>query len=127
MQAKWVILEPAPPSFLEEFPQLPPLVANLLYNRDIRTQEKIDEFLNPDYSQDVHDPFIFGDMKKAVNRVLKAVEKNERITIHGDYDADGVSAAVILTNLFEALGFKNYDVFNNYLFCNRICCCNVCR
>ncbi|OGH87235.1 MAG: single-stranded-DNA-specific exonuclease RecJ [Candidatus Magasanikbacteria bacterium RIFOXYA1_FULL_40_8] len=111
MQAKWVILEPAPPSFLEEFPQLPPLVANLLYNRDIRTQEKIDEFLNPDYSQDVHDPFIFGDMKKAVNRVLKAVEKNERITIHGDYDADGVSAAVILTNLFEALGFKNYDVF----------------
>ncbi len=111
MDAKWMVLEPAPQSFLEEFPQLPPLVANLLFNRNIKTQEKIDEFLNPDYTQDVHDPFIFNDMKKACDRVLSAIKNDEKITVHGDYDADGVSASVILTNLFDVLEFKNYDVF----------------
>lgn len=111
MKVKWTVSPPAPKSFLDEFPQLPPLVANLLYNRGIVTQEKIDEFMNPDYSQDIHDPFIFNDMKKAVDRVLSAMTNNEKITVHGDYDADGVSASVILTSLFDALNFKNYDVF----------------
>ena len=111
MEFKWVIENPAPKSFLNKFPQLPPIVANLLYNRNFRTEKEIDEFMNPDYAKDIHDPFIFTDMKKAVNRVLLAIKNNEKITVHGDYDADGVSASVILTDLFEVLNFKNYDVF----------------
>jgi len=104
-------LPEAPKSFFEEFPQLPPLVANLLYHRDIRTQEAIDEFLQPDYTQDIHDPFIFNDMEKAVKRIFDAIEKNEKITIHGDYDADGVSSSVILTNMLKALNFSKFNVF----------------
>lgn len=111
MQKKWKVLSDAPQSFLEEFPQLPPIVANLLYHRELRTQEKIDEFLNPDYSKDIHDPYLFRDMKKAVKRVFEAIEKNQKITIHGDYDADGVSGSVILASLFKALEFDNFDVF----------------
>ncbi len=107
----WKILPPAPQSFFDEFPQLPPLVANLLYHRNLITQPKIDEFLQPDYSQDVHDPYIFNDMEKAVKRIFLAMEKNQKITIHGDYDADGVSASVILANMFKALEFNNFNIF----------------
>ena len=108
---KWNILPYAPQSFFEEFPQLPPLVANLLYHRNIRTQKLMDEFLHPDYSKDVYDPFIFNDMEKAVDRIFIAIEKKEKITIHGDYDADGVSASAILASMLKALDYNNFDVF----------------
>jgi single-stranded-DNA-specific exonuclease len=111
MQKVWKVLSEAPQSFYDEFPQLPQLVANLLYHRDIRTQKKIDEFLQPDYSQDVHDPYLFTDMKKAVKRIFSAIENNEKITIHGDYDADGVSASVILADMLKAFNFENFNVF----------------
>src|SRR3989344_6959439 len=111
MQKLWAVLPDAPPSFFDEFPQLPPLVANLLYHRNIRSQTEIDEFLNPDYSADIHDPYLFNDMAKAVERIFRAMEQAEKITVHGDYDADGVSASVILTDLFRALEFDNFDVF----------------
>lgn len=111
MQKNWKLLESPPSSFYEEFPELPKVVANLLYHRNIRTQQAIDEFLNPDYSKDVHDPFLFKNMKKAVERIFTAIEKNERIVIHGDYDADGVSASTILFTTLKNLGAKELDVF----------------
>lgn len=107
----WTVLEPPPQSFTDQFPNLPPLVAHLLYHRNVRTQEHIDEFLNPDYSQDIHDPFLFNDMTKVVDRLFAAMENGERITIHGDYDADGVSACIILTSMFRAMGYENIDVY----------------
>ncbi len=111
MKKKWEILPDPPQSFYDEHPELPKIVANLVYNRGLETQEEIDEFLNPDYSQDVHDPFLFKDMNKAVQRIMSAIEKEERIVVHGDYDADGVSGAVIITSFFRAMDHKNYDVF----------------
>lgn len=83
----------------------------LLHNRNLTTQEKIDEFLNPDYSQDVHDPYLFRDMKKAIKRIFEAIKKNELIVIHGDYDADGVCSAVILLTTLKSLGAQHLDVF----------------
>jgi len=111
MIRRWTVLDEPPTAFLEEFPNLPPIVARLLYHRGLRTQEQIDEFMNPDYSTDVHDPYLFKDMSKAVERIFQALKNNEKIIIHGDYDADGVSAAVILTALFRALNYQNFDVF----------------
>ncbi|MFH1947514.1 MAG: single-stranded-DNA-specific exonuclease RecJ [Candidatus Magasanikbacteria bacterium] len=111
MQKLWNVLEPAPETFLLEHPELPPAVANLLYHRNIRTQKQIDEFLNPDYSEDIHDPYLFRDMKKAVKRILKAIDKQEKIVVHGDYDADGVSASVILVSTLKVLGAKNTECF----------------
>lgn len=111
MQKIWKILDPAPQSFLTEHPELPPTVANLLYHRHITTSEKIDEFLNPDYTQDIFDPYLFRDMNKAVERIFKAIENKEKIIVHGDYDADGVSASVILVSTLKMLSATDVDVF----------------
>jgi len=111
MQKKWEVLSDPPQSFFEQFPELPRTVASLLYHRNIKTQIQIDEFLNPDYSQDVHDPFLFSDMEKACKRIFEAIEKKEKIIVHGDYDADGVSATVILISTIKALGSDNIDIF----------------
>ncbi|PIY93535.1 MAG: single-stranded-DNA-specific exonuclease RecJ [Candidatus Magasanikbacteria bacterium CG_4_10_14_0_8_um_filter_32_14] len=111
MQKVWKILEEPPQSFFEEFPELSKTVAILLYHRNIKTQRQIDEFLNPDYSVDIHDPYLFKDMKKAVKRIFKAIDKKEKIIIYGDYDADGVSASVILVSTLRAMGYDNVDVF----------------
>ena len=56
---KWIIQPNAPESFLNEHPELSPIIAKLLWDRGLRSQIEIDEFLNPDYSQDIHDPFLF--------------------------------------------------------------------
>ncbi len=110
MQKIWRVSADPPQTFLDEHPELPPIVARLLYHRNLTTQPAIDEFLNPDYSIHVHDPYLFRDMTKAVERILRAGENGEKITIHGDYDADGVSASVILASLFKILNI-NFDVF----------------
>lgn len=111
VQKKWEVLPQPPTEFLEQFPELPTTVAHLLYHRNIRTQEAIDEFLNPDYSSDIHDPYLFNDMKKTVGRIFQAIKNNERIIVHGDYDADGVAASTILVSTIQALGGTNVDVF----------------
>lgn len=111
MQKRWNVLAPPPQDFFDTHPELPKGVATLLYHRNLTTQEQIDEFLHPDYSQDVHDPYLFNDMHKAVDRIFEAFEKNEKITIHGDYDADGVAGSVILHNIFTAMDHSNFDVF----------------
>lgn len=80
------------------------LVRQLLWNRGVKTAEEARGFLKPDYQRDLHDPFLFRDMEKAVARILKAVEGKERIVIHGDYDADGVCASAILATTLEFLG-----------------------
>ncbi len=111
MQKQWKVLEAPPQSFFDEFPELPRPIAQLLYHRGIQTQRQIDEFLSPDYSVDVHSPFLFRDMQKAVARLFTALEKKEKIVIHGDYDADGVSASTILMTTLKMLGATEIDVF----------------
>lgn len=111
MSKQWKVLEIPPQSFFDQYPELPRSIAHLLYHRGIRTQRQIDEFLNPDYSVDVHSPFLFRDMEKAVKRLFDAIEKKEKIVIHGDYDADGVSASTILMTTLKLLGATEIDVF----------------
>lgn len=111
MERTWQVFDQPPPSFYEAHPTLNPIVATLLYHRNLTTPKAIETFLNPNYVEDLHDPYLFKDMEKAVQRIFGAIEKNEKIIIHGDYDADGVSASVILTDLFRALDFHNFDVF----------------
>lgn len=67
-------------------------------------------FLNPDYSS-LHDPYLLPDMKQAVERILISKDKNEKITIYGDYDIDGLTASSLLLDAFDKFGFKNIDVF----------------
>lgn len=106
----WKLKDNINAEILEKFPELPPIVVQLLYNRNLTNQEAIDEFLLPDYSQDIHDPFLFKDMEKACQRIYEAIAKEELITVYADYDADGVSSAVILKSVLSDLG-ANVNVY----------------
>src|SRR3989338_7611112 len=108
---KWNVLPLPPPEFTASHPELPAAGAQLLWNRNLRTQAQIDEFLNPDYSQDIHDPFLFQDMEKATDIIFKSIDKDENIVVHGDYDADGVCSAAIIITALRKLGAQNVDVF----------------
>ncbi|MBA3632161.1 MAG: single-stranded-DNA-specific exonuclease RecJ [Acidobacteria bacterium] len=82
-----------------------PIVAALLITRGYETEESAYKFLNPSYS-DLHEPNLLKGMKEAVNRILKAVEKGEKILIWGDYDVDGTTGTVVLRKCLEILGAK---------------------
>ncbi len=89
----------------------PSIIKRLLRLRGLEEGAEIEEFLDPDYDRGLHDPYLFIDMKKAVDRIYRAVKNNESVLIFGDYDVDGVSASVILANVFDWLGFDNYQVY----------------
>lgn len=107
---EWKIKEGAPNDFLEQFPEFSRLVMQILWGRGIRDQKSIDEFFNPDWEADVHDPFLLKDMDKAVERILRALDKKEKIAVWGDYDADGVCGAAVLFSFFRDIGV-NVDVY----------------
>lgn len=90
----------------------PPLLRKLLENRGIKTAGEAEAFLNPDYERDIHDSFLLPDMEKAVERILEAIEKKQKIVIFSDYDADGIPGGVILHDFFEKI---NYENFANYI------------
>jgi len=106
MQKRWIVKEAAPAEFLKGLSEYPPLVASLLWNRGIKEKEAIREFLDPSWERDVHDPFLFRDMKKTVERIFKAVDAKEKIVIFADYDADGVPAGTILAATLREYGFS---------------------
>lgn len=81
------------------------IIEQLLINRKINLKDK-ESFLNPDYEKDLHDPFLFKDMKKAVKRIKQAMEKKEKIGLFADYDADGIPGAALLYRVFYSLGLK---------------------
>jgi len=82
---------------------LPPLIGRLLVQRGISDRSAAHRFLNPRVEQ-LHDPFQLTDFSKTADRLLVAVQKKERIVIHGDYDVDGVASTVMVSRLLELLG-----------------------
>ena len=79
------------------------LLKRLLYSRGIKTEEEINEFLNP-LEMNLTSPNVFTDMDKAVNRIASAIENNEVIVIYGDFDADGVTSTSVLYKTLKYLG-----------------------
>src|SRR4051812_2873022 len=67
-------------------------------------------FLSPSYEAK-HDPFLLPDMQAAVDRLVLARSRQERITIYGDYDIDGLTATTVLFESLESFGFKHVDAF----------------
>src|SRR6266850_7532978 len=80
-----------------------PVVARLLCQRGLGDPEQARRFLNPSLDQ-LHDPMRLADMRVAVDRIMAAIERRERIAIHGDYDVDGITSTVILRRALELLG-----------------------
>jgi single-stranded-DNA-specific exonuclease len=81
----------------------PPVIARLLCQRGLDDPAVARHFLSPDLA-DLHDPFLLADMRPAVDRLLGAIARGERIAIHGDYDVDGITSTVMLRRALEGLG-----------------------
>ncbi len=79
------------------------LLATVLVNREITDDEEIKVFLNPTRS-DFHDPYLMPDMQKAVNRIIKAIENDEKVMIYGDYDVDGITSITVLKKYLKERG-----------------------
>ena len=111
MTNKWIVKEinNEKVELLKEKFNLSNLAAKIISNRNILGREMqeddIRKFLNPT-RDDFYNPFLLPDMEKAVNRIEKAIENNEKILIYGDYDADGITSTTILTNFFKDIGIE---------------------
>ncbi|AMB98530.1 hypothetical protein AWM75_00335 [Aerococcus urinaehominis] len=79
-----------------------PVLVKLAYQRGYRNLIDLTNYLggNPVF----HDPFLFYDMERAVDRINQAIESFQSILIYGDYDADGITATTILYEALEAMG-----------------------
>ncbi|MFH1460877.1 MAG: single-stranded-DNA-specific exonuclease RecJ [Patescibacteria group bacterium] len=108
---KWQVKTKAPDAFFKQFPEFSPLIAQLLYNRGLRTQPQIDEFFNLDYQTDIHNPFLLKGMKRAVKRIAQAIKRQEKIAVYGDFDADGVCATAIVSLTLQKLGAQKIDIY----------------
>jgi len=107
IQKKWLLKEFDKNRVVEiskEF-RISPLTSIILYNRGICESAEIAEFLKCDL-RNLHDPYLLKDMDKAVSRIRQALEKNEKITIYGDYDVDGITSIAILYKHLTSLGFE---------------------
>ena len=89
----------------------PDILRKLLYYRGIKTEKEAERFLNPIFEEN-NDPYLMKGMDIAVERIFKAIEKNEKVVIYSDYDADGIPGAVILHDFFKKIGYEN---FTNYI------------
>lgn len=69
-----------------------------------------DAFLHPNYD-DKHDPYLLPDMEAAVARLILARKKQQKITIYGDYDIDGLTATTLLLDALHSFGFQYVDAF----------------
>jgi single-stranded-DNA-specific exonuclease len=85
--------------------EVSPLLGRLLVLRGITDPEAADKFLNPRLDQ-LHDPFLMAGMDRAVERLKRAIERQEKILIYGDYDVDGTTAVVVLLAGLESLGAR---------------------
>ena len=83
--------------------KISPAVARLLAIRGIDSPELAQRFLHPSLDH-LHDPFKLAGMAAAVERILAAIARNERIAVHGDYDCDGITSTVILRRALELFG-----------------------
>ena len=101
---KWIIADAdkEKASLLSEKLNIDPFIAFLLVSRGLDDELSAGDFISSrcNYTS----PFSFADMDKAVARINKALELNEKICIYGDYDCDGVTSTALLYTFFESLG-----------------------
>ena len=104
---KWNILKPNTETVnrLCSHLQCSPVLASLLANRGIDSPAQAERFLSPSFHH-LSDPTAMKDMDKAIRRVHDAILQQERILIFGDYDVDGITGTVLITDFLNSVGAK---------------------
>lgn len=87
-----------------------PVIAQVLINRNITTPDTAKDFLSKDLNS-LHDPFLMPDMDKITTRIIKAIQNKEKITIYGDYDADGLCSTALLLKIINELGGSDCNYY----------------
>lgn len=97
MEKRWVVQERADEETvkaLSEDINIKPSLANILLQRGVSSFKEAKSFFRPDLMM-LHNPFLMKDMEHAVNRLITAMEKEEKILIYGDYDVDGTTSVAL--------------------------------
>lgn len=107
LEKRWHLRSPDPPlqGKLSRELGLSPAVAQILINRGIRDREQGNLFLSPRLDH-LPPPREMKDMDAAVERIVRALERKEKLAIYGDYDVDGVTATSLLLLFFQELGVQ---------------------
>jgi len=104
MQKSWRIKKPADINDLKHLSaalNVDMAIANLLIQRGIKTFSEARSFFRPKLT-DLHDPFLMKDMDKAVARVKKAIDNDEKVMIYGDYDVDGTTSVALMYSFLKS-------------------------
>ncbi|WP_129628630.1 single-stranded-DNA-specific exonuclease RecJ [Candidatus Oscillochloris fontis] len=101
----WDVLPAASADFIRRI-GYNPLLATLLYQRQLHEPERIQQFLAADYRVGLHNPMLLKGMSEASMRVVQAIQSGEPIAVYGDFDTDGVTAVTLLVQALGAMGAK---------------------
>lgn len=99
---------------LQEKFNISKLLATILTNRGIIEDEKVRKFLEPT-REDFYDPFLMPDMEIAINRIIEAMNNNEKVMIYGDYDVDGITSISVLQKFLKERGIEVSSYIPNRL------------
>ena len=102
MHKRWIKkqFDPSIASHLENTLKIHPIFCRLLSQRGIKTFQEAKEFFRPNLNK-LHDPFLMKDMEKAVDRLLYAKKRNQKILIYGDYDVDGTTSVALVYSFLK--------------------------
>jgi len=106
---KWRVASTVPFSIQQKLGHIHPVLLQVLHNRGIGEEADIQAFLEGRYLKST-DPFLLPDMERAVARIQQAIQNDEMIIVYGDFDADGVTATVLLTEALRGLGLSREQV-----------------
>lgn len=87
---------------LQEILKVDRIIASLLYQRKITGFDEAKSFFRPDLNE-LHNPFLMRDMDKAIERIQKALDENQKILIFGDYDVDGTTSVALVYSFFKQI------------------------
>ncbi len=114
MNYKWILTSPtstqkeAAENLANEL-NISPILGQLLIDRNITDVAMAKKFFRPSLT-DLHDPFLFKDMDKAVERLNQALGRKERIMVYGDYDVDGCTAVALVYKFLQQY-YSNIDYY----------------
>jgi single-stranded-DNA-specific exonuclease len=102
---RWYVIERVPEEYFSRFPDLAPVIVQILHNRRLRGAQEVRDFLGwrPTGSMD---PFQLKGMTQAVERLWRAIRDGDLIAVYGDYDVDGVTATALMVQTLTALGAR---------------------
>jgi len=104
MQKRWKILtaDKQKSDSLQLALKISPVICDILVQRDVVTFEQSKKYFRPELN-DLHDPWLMKDMDKAVERIIRAVNNNERILVFGDYDVDGTTSVACMYRFLKKI------------------------